>query len=104
MSNTIFPEQFHQLIEYSILASQRDPFDPMEKAIKNFGEYYLKNTEHLHNDWQIIHQYPLSKELLAISQVWHSLSSDEYVVAAKGAPEAIFDLCHLDSETVGSPN
>jgi len=27
------PENFHELVEFSILASQRDPFDPMEKAI-----------------------------------------------------------------------
>jgi P-type Ca2+ transporter type 2C len=95
-----FPEQFHQLVEYSILASQRDPFDPMEVAIKNFGEQYLSNTEHLHRDWQLVQQYPLSKELFAISLVWRSLAKNEYVVAAKGAPEAIFDLCHLPQDTV----
>lgn len=29
------PEMFHTLIEYGILASQKDPFDPMEKALIN---------------------------------------------------------------------
>jgi len=93
-------ETFHQLIEYSILASQRDPFDPMEIAIKQFGDVYLKDTEHLHNNWQLVHQYPLSKELLAISLVWKSAANSHYVIAAKGAPEAIFDLCHLDKITI----
>ena len=32
------PEKFHQLIEFSILASQTNPFDPMEKALKELGE------------------------------------------------------------------
>jgi Ca2+-transporting ATPase len=27
------PEEFHKLIEYGILASKKDPFDPMEKAL-----------------------------------------------------------------------
>lgn len=94
------PEQFHQILEYSVLASQRDPFDPMEIAIKNFGIDCLKGTEHLHEFWQLIHQYPLSKELLAISQVWQSAKNQDYVIAAKGAPEAIFDLCHLNTQQI----
>src|SRR5574344_2510683 len=32
-----FPEEFHEIIEYGILASQVDPFDPMEKAITTMG-------------------------------------------------------------------
>ena len=94
------PETFHQLLEYSILASQRDPFDPMEIAIKNFGVYCLKDTEHLHELWTLVHQYPLSKKLLAISQVWQSAKNKDYVIAAKGAPEAIFDLCHLELKQI----
>lgn len=91
------PETFHELIEYSILSSHRDPFDPMEKAIKEMGEKFLARTEHLHDDWQLEHQYPLSQELLAISRVWASPGRTEYVIAAKGAPEAIADLCHMSA-------
>ena len=47
------PDTFHDLVEFSILASQRDPFDPMERAIKEFGEEYLAHTEHLHGDWRL---------------------------------------------------
>jgi Ca2+-transporting ATPase len=89
------PEQFHALVEYSILASQRDPFDPMEKAILQVGDQYLTHTEHLHHDWTLIREYPLSKALLALSHVWQSRSERDYVIAAKGAPEAIADLCHF---------
>ena len=31
------PEAFHEVVEYGILASQRDPFDPMEKAFQDLG-------------------------------------------------------------------
>jgi P-type Ca2+ transporter type 2C len=89
------PETFHALIEFAILASQRDPFDPMEKALRALGESRLAHTEHLHADWELVREYPLSPELLALSHVWRAPDRARYVVAAKGAPEAIVDLCHL---------
>lgn len=90
------PEEFHEVVEYSILASPSDPFDPMEKAMKDLGERTLANTEHLHASWTLQREYPLSKELLAMSRVWTSRDGRELVIAAKGAPEAIADLCHFD--------
>jgi Ca2+-transporting ATPase len=89
------PEEFHELIEYGILASKKDPFDPMEKAFESLGKQKLKNTEHLHEEWPLIKEYPLSKGLLALSHVWDVPNNGGYVISAKGAPEAIMDLCHL---------
>jgi Ca2+-transporting ATPase len=93
----ILPESFHQIVEFSILASQIDPFDPMEKAFKALGEHFLAATEHLHADWMLQKEYPLSEKLLALSRVWRSPNGRDYVIAAKGAPEAIADLCHLSA-------
>ncbi|MCX7016874.1 MAG: cation-translocating P-type ATPase [Candidatus Sumerlaeota bacterium] len=90
------PEAFHELLEYGILACKHDPFDPMEKALREIGQSRLQSTEHLHESWTLIHEYPLSPNLLALSHVWKSPEGADYVIAAKGAPEAIFDLCHLD--------
>jgi Ca2+-transporting ATPase len=98
------PEKFHGLVEYGILASQKDPFDPMEKAIRSLGVYELANTEHLHDNWSHIREYPLSKELLALSNVWKSPGGDDYLIAAKGAPEAIADLCHLGENELAKLN
>lgn len=92
------PEIFHGLVEFSILASQRDPFDPMERAIKELGDQYLAKTEHLHQEWTLVREYPLSKKLLALSHVWKSPDDVNYVIAAKGAPEAIADLCHFNED------
>jgi Ca2+-transporting ATPase len=92
------PERFHELVEFSILASEVEPFDPMEKAFRQLGTHYLEHTEHLHDDWTLVQEYSLTPQLLAMSHVWKATGRDEYVVAAKGAPEAIFDLCHLSAE------
>jgi len=89
------PEQFHEVVEYSILASPTDPFDPMEKAMKDLGMTTLGYTEHIHRDWMLIREYPISEKLLAMSRVWKSTGTDDYLIAAKGAPEAIADLCHM---------
>ena len=92
------PEECHEVVEYSILASPADPFDPMEKAMKELGDRALIKTEHLHASWTLQREYPLSKELLAMSRVWTSPSGDALVIASKGAPEAIADLCHFDAQ------
>lgn len=89
------PEACHEIVEFGILASKKDPFDPMEKALRQLGIYSLANTEHLHDDWTLVHEYPLANDLLALSQVWKSPDGIDYVIANKGAPEAVFDLCHL---------
>lgn len=93
-------DDYHEIIEYGILSSQASPFDPMEKAITNIGEHYLKNTEHIHEDWTMIREYSLSRELLAMSRVFRNTVTQELTIASKGAPEAIFDLCHLDAATI----
>ena len=91
------PEPLHGVVEYSLLASPTDPFDPMEKAMKDLGGRTLLNTEHLHKDWKLVKEYPLSPKLLAMSRVWRSPSGEDLVIAAKGGPEAIADLCHFDA-------
>jgi Ca2+-transporting ATPase len=93
------PEVFHTLVEYSILASVSDPFDPMEKAFHRLGQHFLAGTEHLHRDWALVHEYGLTPELRAMSHVWKAVDGEAHVVAAKGAPEAIIDLCHLNAQT-----
>ncbi|MDR3505079.1 MAG: cation-translocating P-type ATPase [Acidocella sp.] len=94
---TELPEAFHELVEFSILASRPDPFDPMEQAFHRLGQQRLANTEHLHADWELAHNYPLQPEMLAMSQAWRGSVSGVHVIAAKGAPEAVSDLCHMDA-------
>jgi Ca2+-transporting ATPase len=96
-AHAVFPETFHSLLEYAVLASHRRAFDPMETAITHAGQDLLANTEHLHRDWTLVDDYPLSREMLAMSRVWQSPDMHERMIAAKGAPEAIIDLCHLDA-------
>ncbi len=93
------PGAFHDLAEYGMLASAVEPVDPMDKAFHSVARDRLADTEHLHGpDWTLVRSYGLRPELLAMSQVWQAGHDRQtYMVAAKGAPEAIADLCHLDA-------
>ncbi|HWQ64665.1 MAG TPA: cation-translocating P-type ATPase [Methanospirillum sp.] len=89
------PDICHELSEYAILACKKDPFDPMEKALIQLSDGDFGKTEHIHTGWDLIVEYPLSPVLLAMSNVWRSPDGNEFIIASKGAPEAIADLCHL---------
>jgi len=94
----LVPDDCHELAEFSILACKKDPFDPMEKALVRLGEGDFGKTEHIHKNWELVQEYPLSPDLLAMSNVWRSPDGRDFIIATKGAPEAIVDLCHFDAK------
>lgn len=97
VGSDVLPEPAHRLVEYAILATRQDPFDPMEGAIRALGVQDFVDSEHLHSDWRMLREYPLSSGLMAMSQVWETRREGRRCIAAKGAPEAIAELCHLDA-------
>ena len=90
-------EPWHRLLELALLASRHDPVDAMEQAIERLAQAELQQSEHLHPDWPLLREYPLSADLLVFSQLWCA-EEGRWQIAAKGAPEAIAQLCHLTPE------
>lgn len=91
------PEALHPLVEWAMLATPGDPFDPMEKAIQQFGHDWLQGTEHMHDGREPEFAYDLSGEILAMTRVYATGAPHRHLLATKGAPEAVADLCHLDA-------
>lgn len=91
----VFPEEFHELMEFGILASPKESFDPMEQSIQQKGQKLLSQTEHLHPRWSLSKEYRMTTDLLAVSYAWKVKDHLTFAVGAKGAVEAIIDLCHL---------
>ena len=93
------PDAFRELAAAGVMASAPEPYDPMEKAFHALAKAYLRKGETLPGDGRrLIRSYPLSSKLLAMSQVWdRDDGKGGNMVATKGAPEAIADLCHLSA-------
>lgn len=89
------PETYHQLVEFAMLATPLDPYDPMEKAIQSFGHERLGGTEHLHDQCSPEFQYDLSPDIMAMTRIYSDIEPSLHLLATKGSPEAITDLCHL---------
>jgi len=93
------PEALQPLLEFGILASEREPFDPMDKALLALGQERLPPACR-HEDWTLVHEYGLSPELPAMTHVWQSskqADNNSHQVAVKGGLEAVLRLCRLDA-------
>ncbi len=87
------PEDFGTLIEFGILASAIEPFDPMERAFHDLGQKIARRSG---SDQRLVRTYGLRPDLLAMTQVWNAGDRpDATVIATKGAPEAVAELCRL---------
>ncbi len=91
--------EFANVARLGMLASEQEPFDPMERAFHQLASSDARTglSNHREKGWSMQQQYALAPELLAMSQVWVKGDEPEKLVAAKGAPEAIADLCGLDA-------
>ena len=85
-----------ELVECGVLASEREPFDPMEKAYHQLAHERVPTAVEKLDEWTLIRTYPLSSGQLSVAHIWEPQDSERYTVAAKGAPEAIIELCALD--------
>ncbi|HJU29001.1 MAG TPA: cation-translocating P-type ATPase [Candidatus Binataceae bacterium] len=92
------PQEIRELLEFGVLASEKEPTDPMERAILVAAQRILGELPH--RDWTLAHEYSLSSALFAMSHVWRAPGRTDYAVAAKGAPEAIAGMCRLDSSAL----
>jgi P-type Ca2+ transporter type 2C len=80
--------EFSELLRVSVLASAPVPTDPMEIAIHAAGNVDMSPVT-------LVHSYALHPDLLAMSNIWEE--DGDFLIAAKGAPEAIAALCDLSA-------
>ncbi len=81
------------LVEAAALASEIRPFDPMEKALHDLAARALPATPSA--GLKLVHEYPLSPQLLAMTHVWSAPGDTAATIAAKGAPESVIALCRI---------
>ncbi len=91
------PSSVVQIIECAALASEIDPFDPMERAILAVAKDAAPQAIRLRADWQLVRDYPFSADFLAVCHGWRS-AEGRTRVAVKGAPETVLRLCRIEGD------
>ena len=84
-----------ELLEAAVLASETNPYDPMERALVKRAADCGLDVEALQGG-ELVHEYPFSSEARMMGHIWRR--KDGATLAAKGSPENIFPLCSLTAE------
>ncbi len=92
------PDDVLAIAETAALACPLAPFDPMDLAFTTLVERAHPDAAHRRLQWQLAREHPLSADLLVVTQVWRPSDDHALVVAVKGAPEAVAELCRLDDD------
>ncbi len=91
-------EQYSEIVAYGVLASQKNPFDPMEEAFIAAAKEH-RDLSTIYGDMEITKEYPLEEASRSAAHIWSSPDSVARVLALKGAPEDVFELCKLPKAT-----
>lgn len=84
-----------RLIETMGLASETEPYDPMEIAMLEYDEAHGWSKERLFNG-QLVKEYPFTDELKMMGHVWERNARIEITV--KGSPESVLNISAVDSK------
>ncbi|MDP4090506.1 MAG: cation-translocating P-type ATPase, partial [Bacillota bacterium] len=80
---------------YSALGCEKEPYDPMEKAILQFAYCNGVVKEEIFSN-RLLSEYSFSSETKMMGHVWEI--DGRPCLAAKGSPESILPLCNLSKE------
>jgi Ca2+-transporting ATPase len=84
--------RFRQLVFAGALASAPEAYDPMDRAFQELSREWGDELA----GCSLIRAYGLQPDLLAVTYVWDTGENQRHV-AAKGAPEAVAELCRLNA-------
>lgn len=107
-SGETLDEAAREILDTALAASERQPFDPMERAIHDAAASLLPAAVRRLEQMALVREYDLTPELLAVTHVWQAAAFEHSQVAVKGAPETVMELCRLEpsrrSELMASVN
>lgn len=88
-----------ELSDLMVLSCEKDPYDPMEKAILEAANLSQLET---------VYKYDLSKKIAFDSKTKRManiyIKDNKYYVAVKGSAETVLGLCNLDKQTMDEIN
>ncbi len=85
-----------ELLRTAELASRREGFDPMDRAIHERADAGLDPAARAGTALELVREYALAPELPAMTRAWRHAGVEALEVACKGAPEAVARLCKME--------
>ena len=102
-NDEVLSARYKELIRIGALACEIDAFDPMELAFFETAHEYLGDIKEIRKNLKLIKEYEFNQDSFTVTHVWQNLQGD-IEICAKGAPEAIIELCRVDKETEDEAN
>ena len=96
--NSKFPDVLKDILEAALFACPQEPTDPMDKAVHALAEKQLGSTKESFKNTKLIHSYGLRPDLLVVANILSIEGDSNDIAFAKGALEAIAELCQLSGE------
>ncbi len=88
------------VLKFASLASEKDPFDPMEKAIKEACQLYTHDRHYQQPDQ--VYEYPLQGTPPMMTHIYEG--NGFHIAAAKGALERILKVCKINEQNTNRVN
>ncbi len=85
------------LLEAGVLASEKDPYDPMERAFLTLAEHRGVAPKSLYATHDLVHEYAFDVMEKMMAHIWQSDHGTQLV--AKGSPESLLPLCDVPDNT-----
>ena len=94
----IISDQAKEILETALFACPREPSDPMDSAVHALAKNKLGSTKENFSGTELIHAYGLRPDLFAVVNILSKEGDSHPMAFAKGALEAIAELCQLSKE------
>lgn len=97
LDHNLEKSSYSHVLEYAMLASEQNPFDPMEKSIHEaYGRLAPVDKRPL---FSFEHEYPLSGKPPIMTHVWNDEQGNR-TIACKGSVESVLRQSKLDEGTI----
>jgi Ca2+-transporting ATPase len=95
--NEFYNNDISEILCCGVLSNQLNPHDPIDLAFKESAEKWRDDAGIINKNMELIHEYPIENDSLNVINIWKK-DNINIILAAKGSPESIIDLCVIDDK------
>lgn len=92
------PAEIRKVLEIALHASSRMPVDPMDVAVHACAQHFDLEATHDSDQLKLARAYGIRPDMFVVANVLADESGNGHVAYAKGALEAIIELCGLSAD------